>query len=403
MLPVVCLKEKSGKMRILWFPRLQTDIDKFHITTWREMCRELEEMGHDVKIAIAGSEAEEMFGKRCIPVPIIRRKVLRVLSFAINGCLKFIVSYIKFKPDVVILDWFSIWFNLPFILIPRRSRALIIMDSRSPLQKLTALKSLSNAAYRIYTRLCLFHCKHFLDGMTVITSYYKEKICNDFDFDPSFVGVWSSGVNLFNFSPKKYEESKRPLFLNGKFVLMQHGEISYNRGYFETIRALKMTKSDVCLVLIGDSISTSRVKEEVEKLSKELCVEQKIFILPPVSYLEIPKYISYCDCAIMAYPDTDYWNLNNPIKLLEYLAMGKVVICTDMWTFNDVMGRGKCAYYLKDDSPEVIAEAINFCYENRDRLHEWGRTGTEIVKQRYTWRKQAENLIHFIVHLKRNR
>ncbi|HDH52987.1 MAG TPA: glycosyltransferase [Nitrospirae bacterium] len=119
-------------------------------------------------------------------------------------------------------------------------------------------------------------------------------------------------------------------------------------------------------------------------------------MLPPVPYSEIPEYISYCDCAIMAYPDIEYWNLNNPIKLLEYLAMGNVVICTDMWTFNDVMGNEKCACYVKDDSPQTIAEAINYCYNNKNLLREWGKTGTEIVREKYTWEKEAGNLLDFI-------
>jgi hypothetical protein len=42
-------------MRILLFPRLQQDIDKFWVTAWREMCSTLRSKGHSVKIAIAGA------------------------------------------------------------------------------------------------------------------------------------------------------------------------------------------------------------------------------------------------------------------------------------------------------------------------------------------------------------
>ena len=58
--------------------------------------------------------------------------------------------------------------------------------------------------------------------------------------------------------------------------------------------------------------------------------------------------------------------------------MGKVVISTDMWTFREVMGNKNCAYYLKDNSPECIAEAINICYQNRDLMEEWGKEGIGI-------------------------
>ncbi len=366
------------------------------------MCRELEGLGHNVKIAIAGKCNKNIFGKKCISIPIVRKKIFRILSFWINGFVKFIASYFKSKPDVVILDSFSIWFSLPLIFIPHKRRALIIVDSRAPLRKLTTQKStLSDFIFKIYTRWCLLYCKYFLDGMTVITSYYKKKVCSDFKINFSSIGVWNSGVNISNFSPQKYENSYRPPFLREKFVLMQHGEISYDRGYLETLRALSMIeRKDVCLMLIGDSIHKSKMKEEINELSKELCLEEKLYILSPVSHFEIPELISYCDCAIMAYPNIEYWNYNNPIKLLEYLAMGKVVICTDMWTFNDVMGNEKCAHYLKDNTPQSIAEAINYCYDNRNLLQEWGKAGTEIVKEKYTWKKQVENLLDFIENLR---
>jgi len=101
----------------------------------------------------------------------------------------------------------------------------------------------------------------------------------------------------------------------------------------------------------------------------------------------------------MAYPDIEYWNNNNPIKLLEYLAMGKVVICTNMWTFRDVIDNKKCGYYIPDNQPKTIANAINACYENRKLLDEWGKEGIEIIKKRFTWNKQAERLYKFTMHL----
>ena len=390
-------------MKILWFPRLQFDIDKLHITTWREMCSKIKSLGHHVEIAIAGRQNnEEIFKGKYICIPIIRMKFLRILSFWITGFLKFIITYFKFNPNVVILDLFTIWFSLPLIFIPPQKRPLIIVDNRTPIHNLTSQEStMRDNVFKFYTRLSYLYCKFFLNGMTVITSYYKQNVCKNFKFDFSAVGVWGSGVDTDKFLPQKHKNSNRPSFLKDKFVLMQHGEISYNRGLFETVEAMSMIdKENVCLVLIGTAIGGSKARDDILLLIKKLNLEENVFVLPPVPHAEIPKYISYCDCAIMAYPNIEYWNNNNPIKLLEYLAMGKVVICTDMWTFKEVMGNKNCAYYLKDNSPECIAEAINMCYQNRELLEKWGKEGVETVNGRYTWQKQAKNLLDFIEHLK---
>ena len=48
-------------MRILWFPRLQADIDRFHRVTWRKMAEVLQEEGHTVRVAVAGApQADEL-------------------------------------------------------------------------------------------------------------------------------------------------------------------------------------------------------------------------------------------------------------------------------------------------------------------------------------------------------
>lgn len=390
-------------MKILWFPKLDFDIDKLHITTWREMFKRLKDSGHHVDIAIAGrKDNDEIFGEKYISVPMIRVKYFRTLSFWVAGFLKFIIAYVKIVPNVVVLDLYTIWFSLPLLFIPHKNRSLLILDNRTPFYNRTSHEStMRDSFFKFYTVLSYLYCKFSFDGMTVITNYYKQNISKDFNFDSSAIGVWGSGVDIEKFSPQKYVNEDIPFFLKNKFVLIQHGEISYNRGLFETVEAIRMIdREDVCLVLIGTAVGGSKARDDILLLVQKLNLEKKVFVLPPVPHSQIPKYISYSNCAIMAYPNIEYWNSNNPIKLLEYLAMGKVILCTDMWTFKEVMGNNNCAYYLKNNKPECIAEAINNCYQNRELLESWGKQGIEIVKRGYTWGNQARNLMSFIDQLK---
>jgi len=388
-------------MKILWFPRLQFDIDSLHITTWREMCRELKQSFHcNVKIAIAGKPTSNVFDRSYISIPIIRKKFFRILTFLIFGYLKLLYNFLTFRPQVVILDIYTIWFSIPFAFFPKK-QTLFIVDNRTPFYNVeTGNDTIKDKVMKIYIKCSYWYCNHFLNGMTVITDYYRKQVCNDYGFNRSDIGVWGSGVDVNKFLPQKYNICERPSSLKDKFVIMQHGQISYNRGLFESVEALSMVKqNDICLVLIGDAAAGCRAKDDILQLVKRLDLEEKVYILPPVSHPEIPKYISFSDCAVMAYPNIEYWNNNNPIKLLEYLAMGKVVICTDMWTFKDVMWDKRCAYYIKNNDPQSIAHAIEYCYENRGFLRDWGAEGIHIVKEGYTWYKQAERLRNFIGQL----
>src|SRR3990167_2062358 len=114
--------------KILWFPRLQFDIDRLHITTWREMCGELEDsFGCKVKIAIAGKiNAPRTFNRDYIHIFIIRKKFLRILTYLMFGYLKFFYTYLTYRPQIVILDLHSIWFSIPFSFLARKKIKFIV-------------------------------------------------------------------------------------------------------------------------------------------------------------------------------------------------------------------------------------------------------------------------------------
>lgn len=387
-------------MKVLWFPRLQFDTDRMHITTWREMCREMTAAGHQVRIAVAGNNPNGDFKGVLVPVHIIPVKFLRIISFWINGFLQFLLAVGRFMPDAVILDVFTCWFSLPLLLIPRRFRPALLIDNRTPVYIREYYQGIGSTLMRYYTRLCFTYCAAFLDGMTVITDYYKDYVIKRYGFPGDKIAVWGSGVNTRVFDPAQFAGRVRPESLRGKFVLMQHGEISHARGMFQTIEALNLIgKDDICLLLMGDVVRSGKEREQIFGEIRERDRGKRVVIFPPVKNTQVPEFIQYCDCAVLPYPRIEYWNNNNPIKLIEYLAMAKPVICTDMWTFRSVMGSSSCAVYVRDNTPAVIAQAIERCYRDRAKLPAWGLEGRAIAEQRYSWEKQAGKLSSFIEDL----
>ncbi len=391
-------------MKILWFPRLQFDIDKLHITTWREMCKELENRGVEVRLAVVGKDVNKVLGRDYIRIPVIKTRFLRIATFWIFGWLVFLKHYFSYEPDVIILDLFTFIFSFPLALFLNR-KCIYIVDNRTPFYNVSAQKpSWLDRVMKLYTKCCFLYCKHVLDGMTVITKYYQKKTSLEHHFNIEKIGVWQSGVNPDSFSFDKFTDVEAPSIFKKKLILMQHGEISQNRGLFESVQAMNLLRDlDIALILAGDAIGKNKTKEKLEELIRNLELESLVHILPPVPYQQVPRLLSSCDCAVLAYPNIEYWNNNNPIKLLEYLAMGKVVICTDMWTFRDVLNDKRCAVYLKDNRPETIAAGVRYCYKNRESLREWGKDALDIVNTRFTWQHQAQNLLVFVEKIRLSR
>jgi len=242
--------------------------------------------------------------------------------------------------------------------------------------------------------------KLLFDGMTIITHQMKEQICEMYDINPSFIDVWTMGVSTKLFKPNKYDgmNIKKKLGLADRFVVFYHGVFSPHRGLIESIKSIKILQSKhkcnrVVLFLLGNGQALPTLRELVEKDG----LEGRLIIHDAVDYIDVPKYIAMSDIGIVPLPDLPDWRYQCPQKLLEYLAMKKVVIVTDIPANREVVGGSKCGIYISSADPKGIANAIEYAYDNREKLRGWGSYGRIIIEEKYSWEKVAKNLESFLL------
>jgi glycosyltransferase involved in cell wall biosynthesis len=227
--------------------------------------------------------------------------------------------------------------------------------------------------------------------MTIITESMKKEVCEWFSINPTRVGVWTSGASLELFDPKKNlvsgAEIRRKLCLDGKFVVFYHGNFGVMRGLVDCVKSIEKLQAfpDIVLFLLG----SGKALPDIRKVIKDAHLEDQVIIHNPVSYSDVPKYISMCDVAVIPLPELPDWKNQCPLKLLEYLSMGKCVLLTDIPAHRKVVGDCDCGIYLNSSDKNGIAEGIKYAYDNRKMLQELGISGREIVKKRYSWDKIA--------------
>jgi glycosyltransferase involved in cell wall biosynthesis len=235
--------------------------------------------------------------------------------------------------------------------------------------------------------------------MTIITPLMREEICDRFHIDPRFVGVWTSGVSQELFKPDRHilkgTELKRRIGLNGKFLIIYHGVFTSERGLGKLVDSIALLEDKyrtITLFLLG----TGPALAELRKSIQEKGIHDRVVIHEPVDLAEVPKYIAMCDAGILTLPDLPIWRYQCPLKLLEYLAMEKVAIVTDLPASREIIGNSKCGIYASSAQPEDIAKAIMYAYDNKEKLGEWGAHGRKVIEERYTWTKVAEDLDRYL-------
>ncbi|MGB9693454.1 MAG: glycosyltransferase, partial [Fervidobacterium sp.] len=149
----------------------------------------------------------------------------------------------------------------------------------------------------------------------------------------------------------------------------------------------------------GGSGLGARAFSVLRDFARQYDVIEYVMFHPPVPHSKVPEFIAMSDICIVPLPDLPQWRNQCPLKLLEYLAMNKPIIATDIPANRNVLGANKCVIYVRTANPNEIAKAIAYAYENRKMLKEWASCGRAIVEEKYSWTKVAGNLEAYLYSL----
>jgi glycosyltransferase involved in cell wall biosynthesis len=309
------------------------------------------------------------------------------------------------NPDYVITEKHTAVIGFVLKLLFPQAKFKVVLDIRStPLKAPVFLPNPKRGASQQEREMLLFSlslilAKKKFDGITIVTELMKKEVCDRFNINPALVGVWTGAVSSSIFNPRNFDEKeiKRSLGLGDKFVVFYHGSLRVG-GLVETFQALRLLKTkqqDLVLFILGES----RFPIFWDNLAKELNIEKNVIFHRKVPYADVPGYIAMSDLPIVPLPDHPNWRNQCPLKLLEYLAMEKAVILTNIPANREIVGKCECGIYISSIDPEEIAQAITYAYRNRESLDQRGKIGRAIVEDKYTWEKVAQELRDYLLHL----
>jgi len=338
---------------------------------------------------------------RIVSVPLRYVPLLSSVMYAIILWFFLPVYVIVSKPDFIMFEPdFTIFSSIPGLIVSRFSRVKFVLDVRSTPVDIGFLGLKQNLLFTASVLLA----KKLFDGMTIITSLMQKEVCSKFNIDPNEVGVWTSGVSTKLFDPENCisdsKELKRKLGLTGKFVVFYHGAIGLTRGLTETIEGIRILSHKhptIVFFLLGSGYNvTMRL---IRDLIYKEGLQENVMIHDPVNQSEVPKFIGMSDICIVPLPDHPFWRSQSPLKLLEYLAMGKVVVLSAIPAHRVVIGKAKCGIYISSVKPIEIAKALEYAYSNKEALEGWGKMGRKIVEEEYTWEKVARDLEDYLLSI----
>ena len=105
------------------------------------------------------------------------------------------------------------------------------------------------------------------------------------------------------------------------------------RAFVQLLHAFPVYRDQVRLLLIGDGVTLSAVRQIIERGE----VSDSVVYAGSVPQSEAPTYLAACDILISPHvPNTDGTPFfGSPTKLFEYMAMGKGIVASRLNQIQD--------------------------------------------------------------------
>jgi len=201
------------------------------------------------------------------------------------------------------------------------------------------------------------------------------------------VKVVSGGVDPTVFRPVSSVKYRKVAFLGR---IMPHKGVNY---LIEAMRGVDNSE----LVIMGRIVDI-KFYYYLLSLSNKLDVNAR-FVIDP-SHEEIIRELSTATVLVLPSVYYDIYGKYHSrpelfgLVLLEAMACGTPVICTNVGGMPEVVTDGVDGFVVPPNNPKALREKIAFLLDNPDVAVNMGEKGREKVLKYYTWDKVAERCLH---------
>ncbi len=274
----------------------------------------------------------------------------------------------------------AIWANdldvlWPAILMKKLRGTKIIYDSHeyfTEAEGLTGRERIKAFWTRIEER-CIPHVDLFITVNESIAEIYRNKYKRE-------VFVQRNMPILVE------DDSEREELFELKTVVLQGAYIDPDRGGMELVEAFQFLDG-IQLLIVG----AGRDLENIKKRIVELRLEEKVKVLPRMSYFELKKLTQRVHLGVsLDKPLHLNYTLSLPNKLFDYIHAGVPVLVSNLVEPARIVNEYQVGEVVEEVTPKVIAEGIQKVLNSTS--YEAYRAATKKAKSALHWQADFDKL-----------
>ena len=268
----------------------------------------------------------------------------------------------KYRPDII-----HVWGNMPaFYALP----ASLFLN-------IPIVNSQITDSFDLIKRFTFYYLTHLLNfkfARILISNSLAGLKSYRVDTHKSRVIYNGVSANRFNIT-KSSEEIKNELGITTKDNVIMVGSFSKYKNYDLFVALAKhylKQKRDITFICIGEGENRMRISQRIkeEMISNILLLGTK---------KNIEEIISICSVGVLFSPYGE--GLSNAI--IEYCALGKPVIASNLGGNPEIIENGKNGFLLKNDTHEEAIDKLNILLNDIDLRNKMGATAKEIVHAKF--------------------
>ena len=378
-------------MRILYHHRIASkDGQAVHV---EEIIHALRTAGHEVLLVGPQWMEEKSFGFEGGIVAKLKRLVPRALyellelGYNIVAIVRLLRAVRRFHPDVI-YERYNLYF-VAGIAVKCLTRLPVLLEVNAPLlHERGRFGGIGLPGLARWTERTAWRGADFV---LVVTGVLGSMVQAE-GVAASRIVVIPNGID-----PEKFARlgdltaAKAKLGLAGSVVLGFTGFMREWHG-LERLVAVIAAAPDRRLLLVGDGPA----RQLVERRAAELGVQDRVRITGIVPRHEVASYVEAFDVALQ--PDVvDY---ASPLKLFEYLALGRAIVAPDKPNIREVLTDGDNALLFPQGNHAAMSAAIErLCRDPalRERLGQQARATIE--SRHLTWESNAGTIVNLMRQL----
>ncbi len=223
------------------------------------------------------------------------------------------------------------------------------------------------------------------DAITCICEGLRQDIISR-GIAPDRITVIPNAVDIsqFDWLDQRDPVLEQQLNLQGKTVLGFLGSFYGYEGIdlvLDALARLKTQRPDLRLLLVGGGPQEANLKAQ----AAELGIADRVIFTGRVPHAEVNRYYSLVDLLVYARHRMRLTDLVTPLKPLEAMAQGKLVLASDVGGHRELIRDGETGFLFAADDPAALAGAIARALDARADWPQLLRNGRRFVEQERTW------------------